>query len=422
MRTFELSTRITLLKRRKGRTATAAAAYRACCVIECDREGRTHDYTRKRGLEASQIILPKGSPEWAADRAKLWNAAEMRERNGVRGKNARAFKPDANTAREFMFTFPAELSAAGRLKVAETIARHFADTHGVAADFAIHQPGKDGDQHNHHCHLLTTTRRMTAKGLTEKAREWDVLKTGSILSKKFRAFVADTMNDAIAEEGKAKLVRVEHRSFKARGSSQVPTRHRGVARTNIKRKEQKRTREAWERANRKDQRARHAKELAALKTRQEFALTSKLGQLAERERFGIEAIRKQLARDQANDRAPAGASRLFQIATGQAMRSDFDRAARSAERLATVEHAIGELKASLQAERSKYADAQVNERSALTDRHRAEDRQLRQAVTLRADFDRAAEVEARREQVRSIQRENALAHDIEREGRDLTPA
>jgi hypothetical protein len=30
-------------------------------------------------------------PRWAHDRAKLWNGAETRERNGKRGKNAEAF-------------------------------------------------------------------------------------------------------------------------------------------------------------------------------------------------------------------------------------------------------------------------------------------------------------------------------------------
>ena len=121
-------------------------------------------------------------------------------------------------------------------------------------------------------------------------------------------------------------------------------------------------------------------------------------------------------------RCPTGASRLFQIATGQVLRSDFDREARSAERLATAERAIGDLKASLQADRSAYATRQAGERSTLTDRHRAEDRQLQQAVTVRTDFDRAAEVEARREQARGIARENAPVHDSERKGPDLTPA
>jgi hypothetical protein len=47
-------------------------------------------------------------PRWAHDRAKLWNGAEMRERNGKRGKNAGAFKTDARTAHDLLFTFPAE--------------------------------------------------------------------------------------------------------------------------------------------------------------------------------------------------------------------------------------------------------------------------------------------------------------------------
>jgi hypothetical protein len=122
-RIFELSTRVKAISRGKGkegkrqpRSVTAAAAYLACCVIDCEREGTTHDYTRKRGLEVARIVLPEGAPSWAADRAKLWNGAELRERNGKRGKNAGAFKIDAQTAREFMYSFPAELSAAGRLK------------------------------------------------------------------------------------------------------------------------------------------------------------------------------------------------------------------------------------------------------------------------------------------------------------------
>jgi hypothetical protein len=53
-------------------------------------------------------------PRWAHDRAKLWNGAEMRERNGKRGKNAGAFKTDVRTAHDLLFTFPAELSKAGR--------------------------------------------------------------------------------------------------------------------------------------------------------------------------------------------------------------------------------------------------------------------------------------------------------------------
>ena len=292
VRIFELSTHVKSISRGAGGSATAAAAYRACCSIESELDGKTHDYTRKSGLEAGAIILPKGAPSWAADRAKLWNGVELRERNGARGKNAGQLKRNAALAREFMFSFPVELSQAGRFRVAETIARHLADTHGIAADFAIHKPGREGDQRNFHCHMLTTTRRMTAHGLGAKAREWDDIKQRSVLAKNFRAFVATTLNEALAGEGKAAAVHVEHRSFKERGAGgQKATRHQGVARTNAERAKKRTTRAAWERAVRKDQHERHAKERAALKTRQDFALAAKVGDLAERERRGIAAIR-----------------------------------------------------------------------------------------------------------------------------------
>src|SRR3954454_3291597 len=167
VRVFELTTRINPVQRSQGDSATARAAYRACCVIECEREGRTHDYSRKGGLEAFEIVLPDKAPAWARDRGKLWNAAEMVERN--KDKRAKEkFKANAQTARDVMFTFPAELSKESRLNVARIVARHLVSTSAVAVNFNIHEPGKEGDERNYHCHVLFTTRRMTAKGLREK--------------------------------------------------------------------------------------------------------------------------------------------------------------------------------------------------------------------------------------------------------------
>lgn len=80
---FELSTHMKAVSRADGETATSKAAYRACCVIPCDREGRTHDYSRKAGLEICGIVLPLSvsAPRWLRDRAKAWNGAEARETN-----------------------------------------------------------------------------------------------------------------------------------------------------------------------------------------------------------------------------------------------------------------------------------------------------------------------------------------------------
>ena len=56
MASYHLS--VKTVKSSAGRSATAAAAYRSASVIELDREGRMHDYTAKRGVEACFILAP----------------------------------------------------------------------------------------------------------------------------------------------------------------------------------------------------------------------------------------------------------------------------------------------------------------------------------------------------------------------------
>ena len=421
-RVLELTTRMKAVQRSHGDSATAKAAYRACCKIECEREGRTHDYSRKHGLEASEIHLPDDAPTWAKDRAKLWNAAEKAERN--KDKRAKsAWKEKAQTARDYVFAFPAELTKEGRLRVARAVALHLVQAHGVAADFNIHEPGREGDHRNFHCHLMFTTRRMTAKGLGAKTREWDErAKDGSdepSLAKQLRAFVAKALNDALAVEGKAGLVRVEHQSFAARGSGQKPQQHRGPAKTHIVRKDQARDRRAWFQRVKKEQAGRHAKELAALKLRQDFGLQGKLAGLAQRGREGAAAIRRELAEARAADRTPDGLRRVFLIVTGRAGREAFDRQAREGQRVEAARAKLADLKAELRAERSSTVAGQVSERAALIERHGAEDRQLQQALVSREQLDRAREVIERtpEQQTRSREREGQ-GRSI---GRELSP-
>lgn len=395
MRVFELSTRMSAVSRGDGRSATSAAAYRACCVIECEREGRTHDYSRKQGLEAAAIVLPKGAPAWAADRAKLWNAAELRERNGARGKNAGAFKADAQVARDYLFTFPRELSPEGRRRVAAMIARHLADTHGVAADYAIHAPGKDGDSRNWHCHLLTTTRRMTEKGLGEKAREWDDLKASRKLAKELRALVARTLNDALAAEGKAGAVRVEHLSFKDRGSPQTPTHHLGPTKTHKLRKQQRQMREVWAQEQRRAQNEAQGKERAALEERQARELAARTAELGRRGQSEAARIRQELREARRADIAPAGFKRLLLIVTGRARRDAAARQARDAARVRTARESLAAMRAELKAQVQALRADQARERDALAARHERQDGQLRQAAVSRAGMDRTFERAAR---------------------------
>jgi hypothetical protein len=58
----------------------AAAAYRASEALHDERYGLMHDYTRKEGVEHSEILLPEGAPKSLADRQTLWNQVEANEK------------------------------------------------------------------------------------------------------------------------------------------------------------------------------------------------------------------------------------------------------------------------------------------------------------------------------------------------------
>jgi hypothetical protein len=408
-RLFELSTHVQSVSRGDGRSATAAAAYRACCVIDCEREGKRHDYTRKGGLEVSEIVLPDNAAAWAKDRSKLWNAAEQAEAN----KSTRAKTPNrknAQTAREFFFSFPIELSQEGRLEAARIIARHLVNTHGIAADFAIHEPGREGDERNFHCHMLTTTRRLDSKGLGEKAREWADLKDGAKLAKAMRAFIAKTLNDRLAAEGKAELVHVEHRSFKSRGSSQKPQQHQGPGKTHEQRKKRGQARRAWFQRMQMDQTERHGKELASLKLRQDFGLQNQQAELARRGREGAKAIKRDLDAARAADKPVDGMRRTFLAISGRLGRAAFDRQARDMQRMTEAKQKLADLKTELRQERSAYSTAQTKERAAVIERHGDENKQLQEALRHRESLDRSTEVSQRQEQARPVQERDRCDH------------
>src|SRR5512139_2719358 len=77
MAIFHLS--VKTVGRSRGRSATAAAAYRAAARIEDERTGLIHDYSRKGGVLYREIVTPDDAPAWVRDRAQLWNAAELAE-------------------------------------------------------------------------------------------------------------------------------------------------------------------------------------------------------------------------------------------------------------------------------------------------------------------------------------------------------
>lgn len=214
------------ISRSAGRSATAAAAYRAGALgvaIVDQRTGDVHDYTRKRGVQSADIVLPDGAAAWALDRPALWNAAELAER-----------RKDACVAREYEVALPAELPAEERRRLALDFAKDMANREGCAVDVCIHEPGRGGDHRNHHAHILRTTRRLEGDRLgakldTEKAGRHRAADLEAV-----RARWAELTNERLRAWGSP--ARVDHRSLVEQGVERVPTKHLGPAATGFERR------------------------------------------------------------------------------------------------------------------------------------------------------------------------------------------
>ena len=204
------------MQRSKGRSVTAAIAYRAGCVILDKRTGIKHDYTKKYksgGIVHSEIVVPDGVNK--PSRNDLWNWAELSEK-----------RKDACTGREYEVNLPYELSDQQRVSLTQTFSKFISNQFGVAVDFSIHKPTeKDikggADPRNYHAHIMTTTRKITNDGLTEKA---DIEKAGrkrKLDLENIRKLWADTTNKFLKMAGLEQ--RIDHRSLEAQGLNRKPT-------------------------------------------------------------------------------------------------------------------------------------------------------------------------------------------------------
>lgn len=205
------------IARAHGRCATAAIAYRTAAAIRDTRTGLVFDYSRKRGVIDTRLVLPGGN--CVVDRASFWDGVEVHHR-----------RKDAVTAREVVVALPAELSADARAALAFTFSRDIADRFSVAVDCALHAPSADGDDRNFHAHILMTACAVGKDGvLGKKAEALDPI--ACRLSKIpdsvswLRPHWADLVNAAL--EGAGRQERVDHRSHKSRGIARVPTVHVG---------------------------------------------------------------------------------------------------------------------------------------------------------------------------------------------------
>lgn len=208
------------ISRASGRSATAAAAYRSAEKIVDERTGELHDYTRKQGVEHSEIVLPKHAPDWANERNALWNAAEQAET-----------RKNSTVAREFEIAIPKDLNPEQSRELVRDFTQQLVEKHGFAAEYSIHNDheknwqGQQKDFQGQHAHILCSTRRLEPEGFTEKTRELDGGQSGRENVEHWREKWANTANNHLEKAGHEH--RIDHRSLKDQGIDREPTKHLG---------------------------------------------------------------------------------------------------------------------------------------------------------------------------------------------------
>ena len=234
---------ISIVSRGKGKSAVAAAAYRSGEKLTNEWDGMTHDYTRKRGVVHTEILLPPHAPPSFSDRATLWNSVELYEKAG-----------NAQLAREIDAALPIELSREEQIRLVREYCSSQFVSRGMCVDFAIH----DTDSGNPHCHIMLTMRPLDERGAwaAKSKKEYDLdengerirLPSGRYKTHKvdltgwnnkgnallWRKAWADISNAYLERAGHPE--RIDHRSNAERGIDELPTVHMGVAACQMEKK------------------------------------------------------------------------------------------------------------------------------------------------------------------------------------------
>ena len=230
---------VTQIKRSKGQSAIAAAAYRAGEKLYSEYYSETSDYTNKGGVICSEILLPDHAPKKYADRQTLWNAVEKVER----GKNSQlAYSFDIALQNEFSLD---ENIALAR----QFLLEHFV-SRGMVVDFAIHVPDTEpGGISNPHFHVMAPIRPIEPNGKwgMKQRRVYELDEEGNRLLdadgnylfnavpttdwgcpetlEYWREQWAALCNAKFEEKGLPE--RIDHRSYERQGVDILPTIHEG---------------------------------------------------------------------------------------------------------------------------------------------------------------------------------------------------
>ena len=225
MSLYHLSVKV--ISRGDGRSAVAAAAYRAGEKLTCDHYEKIQDYTKKSGVEFTNIYAPENTNPELLDRQTLWNTVEKVER-----------RKDAVLAREFEIAFPCELNAEQRKQLLDELCQKLVEKYNVVVDAAIHAPHTDSgsDERNYHAHIMFTTRAINENGefAAKKYRDFS-RDNGTQTVCDWREDFADLCNKHLEQAGFDQ--RVDHRSYKDQEKDYLePTVHEGPAVTAMRRR------------------------------------------------------------------------------------------------------------------------------------------------------------------------------------------
>ena len=229
---------ITITQRSKGQSAVAGAAYQSGEKLFSEYDQKTKNYTGKRGILYTEIMLPSHAPPEYANRETLWNSVEAAEKQW-----------NAQLARRFVLALPKEVPPEQYPQMVRDYCEKQFVSKGMIADFAIHDPAPPG--HNVHCHVMLTLRAMDEHGkwLPKSRKVYDLdengerirLPSGNWKSHKedtvdwndqkyaevWRQGWADTVNRYL--EAAERPERLDLRSYERQGLDVIPTVHMGPA-------------------------------------------------------------------------------------------------------------------------------------------------------------------------------------------------
>ncbi len=196
---------VKVIGRKSGSSAVASAAYRSASRLRDDRLERSHDFSAKRGVVHSEVMLPENAPEAWSDRERLWNDVEAVE-----------IRKDAQLAREVEFSLPREMTQAQGIELARDFVQSEFVDQGMIADLNVHWDMAEDGSAKPHAHVMLTMRAVDENGFGPKVRDWNRTE----MVERWRERWAEMANERLAELDID--ARIDHRSFEAQGIALEP--------------------------------------------------------------------------------------------------------------------------------------------------------------------------------------------------------